>query len=41
LGDLIQDGSPTYAWPADDRSVWALASVPLLVRILRSVTGAR
>lgn len=41
LGDLIQEGSPTYAWPADDRSVWALASVPLLVRILRSVTGAR
>lgn len=41
LGDLIQEGRPTYAWPADDRSVWALTSVPLLVRILRSVTGAR
>jgi hypothetical protein len=41
LGDLIQEGSPTYAWPADDRSVWTLTSVPLLVRILRFVTGAR
>jgi hypothetical protein len=41
LGDLIQEGSPTYAWPSDDRSVWTLTSVPLLVRALSFVTGAR
>jgi hypothetical protein len=41
LGDLIQEGSPTYAWPYSDRSVWTLRSVPLLVRTLRFVTGAR
>jgi hypothetical protein len=41
LGDLIQEGSPTYAWPYSDRSVWTLKSDPLLVRTLRFVTGAR
>jgi hypothetical protein len=41
LGDLIEDGSPAYAWPHSDRSVWAPRSVPLLLRTLRFVTAAR
>jgi hypothetical protein len=41
LGDLIQEGSPAYAWPYSDRSVWTPRSVPLLLRTLGIVTAAR
>jgi len=38
LSAFIQDGSPTYAWPFEQRHVWRLARVPLPVRVLRLAT---
>ncbi|MBJ7332846.1 MAG: hypothetical protein JHC95_23335 [Solirubrobacteraceae bacterium] len=37
---LIRDGSPTYAWPFEDRHVWA-ARPTVAGRVLGRATGAR
>lgn len=36
LLDLVQEGSPVYAWPYEKRAVWELARPTLGVRALRS-----
>ncbi len=41
LLDLVDDGSPVYAWPAEDRDVWNPPSVPLAARLLRRATRPR
>ena len=41
LLELIQDGSPTYAWPFDKRHVWRARRVPLGGRVLERVTRVR
>jgi hypothetical protein len=39
--ELIRDGSPTYAWPYEQRHVWRAAGMPLTGRILARATRAR
>jgi hypothetical protein len=41
LMGLVRDGSPTYAWPFDQRHVWRSASKPVVSRVLERVTRAR
>jgi hypothetical protein len=41
LLELIQDGSPTYAWPFDQRQVWRRRGAPVAARVLERVTRAR
>ncbi|MDP2328365.1 MAG: hypothetical protein Q8M79_09810 [Dehalococcoidia bacterium] len=41
LLDVIQDGSPIYAWPFEERHVWWPKRMPLLGRVLARVTQAR
>jgi len=40
LLDLVQDGSPVYAWPHHRRQVWRSASTPVPARLLGLATGA-
>jgi hypothetical protein len=37
---LIRDGSPTYAWPFEQRGVWRTARMPLAGRALERATRA-
>jgi hypothetical protein len=41
LRSLIRDGSPTYAWSYDHRSVWRQTPESLPVRLLRVATSRR
>ncbi|PKN79854.1 MAG: hypothetical protein CVU47_09980 [Chloroflexi bacterium HGW-Chloroflexi-9] len=41
LLDVIQDGSPIYAWQFEERHVWRPERMPLLGRVLARVTQAR
>jgi hypothetical protein len=38
---LVRDGSPTYAWPFERRSVWQAAAPPRAARLVERVTRAR
>ena len=38
LLELVRDGSPIYAWPFEQRHVWASPSMPLAARMLERVT---
>ena len=38
---LVREGSPVYAWPFEDRGVWAPARPPRTVRALRRVLPVR
>jgi hypothetical protein len=39
LGDLIQDGTPVYAWPYAERHVWDAPRLPLAAAALRIATS--
>jgi hypothetical protein len=41
LLELVRDGSPTYAWPFEQRHVWRADHPPLAARVLERVTRAR
>ena len=41
LCELIRDGSPTYAWPYEERHVWNPARIPLPARALKLATSPR
>ncbi len=41
LLDLIQDGAPIYAWPADQRQVWQPPSHPRLKSLIEFLTRPR
>jgi hypothetical protein len=41
LLDLVRDGSPTYAWPVEQRDVWRTRATPLGARVLAQATAAR
>jgi hypothetical protein len=41
LLELIRDGSPTYAWPFDQRHVWRGSSLPRGARLVERITRAR
>ncbi|MDO9443724.1 MAG: hypothetical protein Q7K37_00260, partial [Dehalococcoidia bacterium] len=41
LLDAIQDGSPIYAWPFEERHIWWPERMPLLGRLLGWLTRAR
>jgi hypothetical protein len=41
LLDLVRDGNPVYAWPFEDRRVWAFARMPAVGRALERATRAR
>ena len=41
LLDLVRDGNPVYAWPFEDRRVWASARMPAVGRALERATRAR
>jgi hypothetical protein len=41
LLELIRDGSPTYAWPYEERHVWRPPQMPLAGQILARATRAR
>ncbi len=41
LLQLIRDGSPIYAWPFEERDVWASPEMPTTARVLESATRAR
>src|SRR5947208_5802913 len=38
---LVRDGSPIYAWPFEERRVWASPAMAVAARILESATRAR
>jgi len=38
LTELIRDGSPTYAWPFEERHVWQPSRMPLVGRVLEQMT---
>jgi hypothetical protein len=38
LLELVRDGSPTYAWPFEDRHVWQSPDMPLTARALERIT---
>jgi len=38
---LVRDGSPTYAWPYQERHVGRASHLPVAGRILERVTRAR
>ena len=38
LLELVRDGSPTYAWPFEQREVWRTAETPRAARVLERVT---
>ena len=40
LHDLVRDGNPVYAWPFEDRRVWASARMPAVGRALERATRA-
>jgi hypothetical protein len=39
LLELVRDGSPTYAWPYEQRHVWRADETPLAARALRRITS--
>lgn len=39
--ELVRDGSPTYAWPFEQRHVWSTPAMPFAGRVLQRVTRAR
>jgi hypothetical protein len=39
--ELVRDGSPTYAWPFEQRHVWRKANMPYAARVLERATRAR
>jgi hypothetical protein len=41
LLDLVREGSPTYAWPFEERHVWRSPQMPLVARVLERATRAR
>jgi hypothetical protein len=41
LLELVRDGSPTYAWPFEQRHVWRAPEMKLPVRVIERVTSAR
>jgi hypothetical protein len=41
LRELIRDGSPTYAWPFEERHVWRPSRTSLPAAMLERVTRAR
>ena len=41
LLELVRDGSPIYAWPYEQRSVWHARHVPFPGRLLERVTRIR
>ena len=41
LLDVVREGSPTYAWPFEDRHVWQPPPMPFYVRALETATRAR
>jgi len=41
LLELVRDGSPTYAWPFDERHVWSSPHMPRVARALERATRAR
>lgn len=41
LRGLVRDGSPTYAWPYEQRRVWGTEHLPFPGRILERVIRAR
>ena len=41
LLELIRDGSPTYAWPFDQRHVWRASNLPRGARLIERITRAR
>jgi hypothetical protein len=38
LLDLVRDGNPIYAWPFEQRHVWHPVAMPLVGRVLQSLT---
>ena len=36
--ELVQDGSPVYAWPFEERHVWRSGHMPLVGRVLERLT---
>lgn len=38
---LVRDGSPTYAWPFEQRHVWRTPSMPLAARVVGRATRPR
>jgi hypothetical protein len=38
LLEFVRDGSPIYAWPAEERHVWRAADMPLAGRFLERAT---
>jgi len=41
LLELARDGSPTYAWPFEERHVWRSSHMPVLARVLVRATRPR
>ncbi len=41
LLELARDGSPTYAWPFEERHVWRSSHMPVLARVLERATRPR
>jgi hypothetical protein len=41
LLELVRDGSPSYAWPFEQRHVWRTPNMPRVARVLERVTRAR
>jgi hypothetical protein len=41
LCELVRDGSPTYAWPFEDRHVWRSPHLPWPGRVLERATRTR
>jgi hypothetical protein len=41
LLEFVQDGSPIYAWPFEERHVWSTPHMPFAARVLERITRAR
>src|SRR3954469_18400126 len=41
LLELVREGSPTYAWPFEQRHVWRTPEMPFAARVLERATRAR